>query len=176
MQDRRHDPETAHGYCLHCGSRLEAERGPAGQPGCPACGFVRYTDPKLAAGVVVEHEGGILLVRRNHEPMLGRWSFPSGYVDAGEVVEEAAAREVWEETGVTVRVDHLLGVFSSPGNPVVFVAFAGTALGGTPAPGPEASEVATFPVHGLPALAFDHDDEVIAAWLAATGRDGTGRI
>src|SRR3546814_19295973 len=49
-----------------------------------------------------------LLVRRNHEQALGRWAFPSGYVDAGEVLQAAAAREVLEETDVHVRVDRLL--------------------------------------------------------------------
>jgi NADH pyrophosphatase NudC (nudix superfamily) len=83
-------------------------RGPGGRPECPTCGFVQWANPKVAAGVVAQRDGRILLVRRNHEPMLGRWSFPSGFVDAGEVVEEAAAREA-SEAGVRVRVDGLLG-------------------------------------------------------------------
>jgi ADP-ribose pyrophosphatase YjhB (NUDIX family) len=125
---------------------------------------VRFHDPKLAAGVVVEHEGRLLLIRRNHEPALGRWSFPSGFVDAGEVVEEAARREVREEAGVDVRLDGLLGVFSSEGHPVVFIAYAGVSEGGTPAPGDEAFEVGLFDPGDLPELAFDHDGEIIEAW------------
>ena len=79
------------------------------RPVCPNCDHVHFDDPKVATGVVVEHEGGILLTRRAHEPMLGHWSFPSGFVDAGEVVEEAAVREVEEETGIIGRVVAPLG-------------------------------------------------------------------
>ena len=96
-------------FCPLCAGRLDPHGGAGGRPACPACDYVQYPDPKVAAGGVFELDGGILLVRRNHDPMYGRWSFPSGYVDAGEVVEEAAVREVLEETAVEVRIDRLLG-------------------------------------------------------------------
>lgn len=151
-------------YCPQCARELLAGGGPSGQPACPNCGFVRYQNPRLAAGVVVEHEGRVLLVRRNHEPMYGRWTFPSGFVDAGEVVAEAAAREVREEAGVEVRIDRLLGVYSSAGDPVVFVAYAGSLVAGTPSAGDEALEVGLFDPHALPDFAFAHDAAIIAAW------------
>ena len=149
-------------HCPRCGAAFEG--GAASPRRCAACGETTYLDPKVATGVVVEHGDGILLVRRNHEPMMGRWAFPSGYVDAGEVVEEAAVREVREETGVEVALDALLGVWSQRGERVIFIAYAGHSVGGAPAAGPEAFEVATFAPDALPALAFPHDDEVIAAW------------
>jgi 8-oxo-dGTP diphosphatase len=149
-------------FCAACATRLE--RDTEGRPRCPACGFVWYPDPKVAVGVLAERDGRLLLVRRNHEPRMGEWAFPSGYVDAGEVIEEAAAREVREETGVEVRLDALLGVFSERGNPVIFVAYAGTITEGEPAPGPEASEVGLFDPDALPPLAFEHDPEVVTAW------------
>lgn len=155
------------GYCPVCGGVLDATRGPGGRPECPACGYVRYDNPKVATGVVAVRDGRILLVRRNHEPMLGRWSFPSGFVDAGEVVAEAAAREVREEAGVEVRVDALLGVYSTRGNPVVFIAYAGTIVDGEPVPGDEAFEVGLFAPHALPELAFPHDPAIMEAWRAA---------
>ena len=160
---------TRHRYCPHCGAELVEGAGPDGRTACPNGDFVLYSNPKVAVGVVVELEGRILLVRRNHDPQYGFWSFPSGFVDAGEVVEEAATREVLEETGVAVRVGALLGVFSSAANPVVFIAYAGVAVGGTPAPGPEALEVGLFAPDALPDLAFDHDGEIIRAWQAARG-------
>ena len=157
-----------HGYCPVCGAHLEAEAGPGGRPACPSCGFVRYDNPKVATGVVAPRDGQILLVRRNHEPMLGRWSFPSGFVDAGEVVPEAAAREVREETGVEVHVGALLGVYSRAGDPVVFIAYAGEVVSGEAAPGDEAFEVGYFAPDALPDLAFPHDGAIVAAWVAAT--------
>ena len=152
-------------FCPRCGAALSAP-APGERPACPTGHYTWYADPKVATGVVVERDGGILLVRRNHEPAMGRWAFPSGFVDAGEVVEDAAVREVIEETGVTVRLDGLLGVYSEPGNQVVFVAFAGTPIAGEPAPGDEAFEVGYFPVDALPDLPFPHDARVLDAWRA----------
>jgi len=151
-------------FCVHCAEPLEPGRGPRGRPACPGCGHVQWADPKVAAGVVVEREGRILLIRRNHEPMYGRWSFPSGYVDAGEIVEQAAAREVLEETGVAVEIERLLGVYSSRGNAVVFVAYSGVATGGEPRAGEEAIEVGLFHPDELPELAFPHDPAILEAW------------
>ncbi len=152
-------------FCPRCSEPMDPAGGPRGNPACGKCGFVQWWDPKVAAGVVVEYEGRVLLVRRNHEPAYGRWSFPSGFVDAGEVVEEAAAREVLEETGVEVSIDRLLGIYSTAGESPIFVAFAGTATGGEPGPGDEeVMEVALFPPDELPELAFPHDPSILAAW------------
>lgn len=131
------------------------------------CGYTWYRDPKVGVGVVVADDAGrVLLVRRNHEPAMGRWAFPSGFVDAGEVLEEAAAREVREEAGVDVAIEALLGAWSEAGEPVIFIAYAGSITGGTPSAGDEAIEVALFAPDALPPLAFVHDDQVMAAWRA----------
>ena len=125
-EDHGHGHETVEGpgYCPNCGTALEAasSTAPAAAsgrrpPACPSCDFVRWENPKLATGVVIEQDGAILLVRRNHDPMYGFWSFPSGFVDRGESVEEAAQRETLEEAGVEVEIEHLLGVYSMLGRP-----------------------------------------------------------
>jgi len=159
-----------HIYCPVCGNALDLTAGPNGLPLCQHCGYVRYSNPKVGAGVVAERDGRILLIRRNHEPMMGKWSFPSGFVDGGEVVEEAAAREAREEAGVEVRIDSLLGVYSTAGDPVVFVAYAATVTSGEPTPGDEAYEVGLFAPDALPELAFPHDQRIVAAWRERTGR------
>lgn len=166
-------PEPAR-FCPRCGTPLTGTLiDGAPDAACPRDGYRWYPDPKVAVGVLVtdgtdsEDTGDrLLLVRRNHEPALGAWAFPSGFVDAGEVLEEAAAREVLEEANIEVTVDTLLGAWSDPGNPVIFLAYTGRVVSGTPSPGDEASEVAWFAGDALPPLAFDHDDEVIAAWHA----------
>lgn len=150
-----------HGYCTGCGSPVEGRDD--GPPRCPACGRVQWKDPKVAAGILIARGGEILLVQRNHEPGFGRWSFPSGYVDRGEVVEDAAVREAREEAGVDVVITGLLGVLSEPGNPVVFIAYEGSTEG-EPSPGPEAIAVGYFLPSSLPPLAFDHDHLIIEAW------------
>jgi ADP-ribose pyrophosphatase YjhB (NUDIX family) len=80
------------------------------------------TDPtelRLSVSAVVRGEAGareILLMRRSDN---GFWGLPGGYVDAGESVVEAAAREVLEETGWRVEVGRLLGVYSDPARQVI---------------------------------------------------------
>ncbi|MEZ4504046.1 MAG: NUDIX hydrolase [Dehalococcoidia bacterium] len=152
-------------FCPRCATRLEAA-GSATRPRCPACGFVHWLDPKVAAGVLASRDGRLLLVRRNHEPGMGLWSFPSGFVDRGEVVEDAAAREAFEEAGVRLEVDRLLGVFSEAGNPVVFVVFLAELGDQEPVAGEEALEVGLFAPDALPELAFEHDRPIIEAWRA----------
>lgn len=133
---------------------------------CPSCAFVYFRDPKVAVGVLIAREGRILMVQRNHNPRFGLWSFPSGFVDYGERVETAAEREAWEEAGVRVRIDDLLGVFSEDGGPVVFIAYAGSIVAGEPAPGPEAQAVGFFAPDDLPPLAFPHDADIVRQWVA----------
>lgn len=158
-------------YCPSCASLLESkEVAGRERPVCPRCGRVVYYDPKIAAICVVDRGGDILLVRRGNEPGYGLWSMPGGYVDRGEVVEEAAAREVQEETGLEVEVGDLLGLFSEREHPVMVAAFLAREVGGLLAAGSEALEVGFFTPDNLPELAFPRDDLIMVRWRAA--RDG----
>jgi ADP-ribose pyrophosphatase YjhB (NUDIX family) len=157
-------------FCRECGAALEQRLAFGKTRGvCPSCGYTHFDDPKLAVGVVVELDGGILLGRRNHDPMMGWWSFPSGFVDAGEVPEDAARREVEEETGIKVTLDRMLGVYSKAGERVIFIAYAGHAVGGKLEAGEECIEVATFDAAALPDMAFPNDGTILAAWRSGRG-------
>jgi len=142
------------------------------RPVCPQCGRVVYHDPKVTAATVVECGGKVLMVRRGIEPGLGLWSLPGGYVDRGEVVEQAAEREVMEETGLRVMVTGLVGVFSEAGHPVILVTYDSEIVGGNPQAGPEVLEVGFFSPDALPPLAFQRDHQVLEAWKRL--RDGHG--
>jgi ADP-ribose pyrophosphatase YjhB (NUDIX family) len=160
-------------YCFQCGTalvpRLQEDRE---RPTCPACGYILYLDPKVAVAVVLGDEHGVLLGKRRIDPGSGRWSFPAGYVNRGEKLEEAAVREVEEELGVRTRLDGLVGVYSTRGDPVVLVVYAGAIVDGEPrADGHEVSEVRRFPLDGLPELAFPHDAQVLAEWKLARRTD-----
>jgi len=168
-------PEHGQGYCLNCGTPLEARRHEdRDRPTCPSCGFIHYLDPKIAVAVILGDDQGVLLGRRCIDPSSGLWSFPAGYVNRGEVLEEAAAREVLEEFGVAVRLAGLVGVYSERGEPVVLIVYAGTVEAGEPRPdGHEVSEIQRFALDALPEqLAFPHDRQVLADWKRAlqTGR------
>jgi ADP-ribose pyrophosphatase YjhB (NUDIX family) len=161
---------TSLGYCLECGTalvaRLQEDRY---RPSCPNCGFIHYHDPKVAVAVILGDDHSVLLGKRRIDPGSGLWSFPAGYVNRGEVLEEAAVREVLEELGVAVRLTGLVGVYSERGSPVVLVVYAGEVDAGEPAPdGHEVSEVRRFPLEELPdGLAFPHDRRVLADWKRA---------
>lgn len=154
-------------YCPRCATALR-RRVAFGRRRqvCPGCGYVHFNEPKVAVGVLATRRGRLLLVRRNHEPHLGEWSFPSGYVDAGEVLEDAAVRETKEETGLDVRIERLLGAWSSRGEPVVFIAYSARVVGGRIEVGPECMEVRFFAPDALPPLAFPHDEAIVRAWMA----------
>jgi 8-oxo-dGTP diphosphatase len=152
-------------FCPSCGGNLrpidvDARRRPV----CEACRFVYYLDPKVAVAVIVPHGDGIVLGRRAIDPGMGEWSFPSGYVDRGEVVEEAAVREVAEEIGLSIVIEGLVGLYSTAGEAVILAVFAARAVGGQLVAGHEMSEVAVFPPHQLPRMAFSHDKRIIADW------------
>lgn len=65
--------------------------------------------------IVHDDQGRLLLIRRGRPPSEGLWSVPGGRVEPGESGEEATAREVREETGLTVRVGQLIGRVERPG-------------------------------------------------------------
>ncbi len=62
------------------------------------------------AGLVINTHGEWLVVKKKYGGLKGKWSLPAGFVDEGETADEAVIREVKEETGLTCRVDQLLGV------------------------------------------------------------------
>ena len=59
--------------------------------------------PRIGVGAVVFRENKVLLVKRNKPPGKGLWAIPGGRLELGETLQEAAEREVREETGVIIR-------------------------------------------------------------------------
>ena len=158
-------------YCPSCATALVTkEVFGRERPICPECGRVIFYDPKVAVICVVPRDGKVLMIRRGTDQGYGLWGLPGGYVDRGEVVEEAAAREVWEETGLKVVTGELIGLFSQAGDPVIVAVFAAQETGGTLEAGPETLEVGFFSLNDLPELAFPRDQEVLAKWQAACGK------
>lgn len=128
---------------------------------CPHCGRTveKYRNPLLTVDIIIELKGkGIVLIRRRNPPL--GWAIPGGFVDYGESLESAAAREAREETSLAVKLLYQLGAYSDPARDprhhtvsVVYVAEAD----GSPRPGDDAGEIGIFHRHSLPDfLAFDH--------------------
>lgn len=153
-------------YCPQCGQPLiEREAFGRLRPVCPACGHVVFRGPKVAAGALVVRDDTILLNQRDIDPGLGRWGLPAGFVDLGERVEDAAVREVKEETGLDVRLDGLLGIYSDLERNVVLVIYRASISGGELIVGHETRAVGFFPPNALPELAFIQNLTIITDWL-----------
>ena len=156
-------------FCERCSAALVLRPVEGhSRPVCPACGFVVYLDPKVAAGVIVTLDDEVVLLKRGIEPGIGKWVFPGGYVDRGEPVEAAAAREAMEEVGLEVDVEDLLGVYSYPNVTAVLVVYTGVVVGGELKGNFEALEVRTYPPERIPwsQLAFRSTVEALRAWMA----------
>ncbi len=153
-------------FCQRCGAATkERDHDGRSRPVCTSCGAVTYLDPKLAVTVIIEREGRILLGKRagwTRSP--GKWSFPAGFVERGEVVETAAIREVREEVGLAIEVGPLLGVLSETGEPVALLVYPATSVVGEPVASDDLTEIGWFALDGLPDLAFDHDPRIIRLW------------
>ncbi len=167
-------------FCARCATPLEmlpiSYDNNREHLACPACHYVVWEDPKVAALTVVPWQGGVLLGLRNQNPGKGRWSFPSGFVDRGEPVEEAARRETREETGLEVDIMGLIGVYSAPGNAVIVIAYAGEPTGGELRAGDDLSELRAYAPDALPELAFAHDDDIIRDWQALRERQAASAV
>lgn len=110
--------------------------------------------------------GGIVMVQRAIEPAIGKWSFPSGYVNRGEKLERAVEREVLEECGLEASVERLVGLYSEEGNSIILAVYEARVTGGTLASADhETLDVKIFSIDDLPELAFEHDRGIVADWL-----------
>jgi ADP-ribose pyrophosphatase YjhB (NUDIX family) len=162
--EQRDQPMT---FCPQCASAL-VERAAYGRvrPVCPRCGYVAFHDPKVAVGAVIEHEGKILLTLRAHDPGRGQWGLPAGYMEWDEDVLSAGVREVYEETGLVVRMGVLVGVYSAPARGVVLIIYTAQIVSGQLRVSAESEAVEFFAPEALPQLAFSNTVDVIADWQA----------
>jgi ADP-ribose pyrophosphatase YjhB (NUDIX family) len=145
-------------FCLRCGSALaRAERFGKLRPVCPACGWVYYADPKVAAAALIERDGQVLLVRRANDPQRGLWTIPAGFIDAGEDPVQAVMRECLEETGLQVEVTRLLDIIYGQEHPRgahFIIVYQARIVGGELTAGDDVDQAAFFPRETLPPLAF----------------------
>jgi ADP-ribose pyrophosphatase YjhB (NUDIX family) len=141
--------------CPQCAQALiYIEIGGKERLACPSghCDFVHWDNPKPVTATLIPTQTGIVLVKRKFEPFVDDWCLPGGFIEATEHPEESAQREVYEETGLTVKIEKLLGA-ASPGHGinVIILFYLATPTGGLLAPGDDASDARTFHKYELPA-------------------------
>ncbi len=163
-------PEDAR-FCPRCGTPLALRPAfGADRPVCPACDYVLFRDPKVAAAALILQDRRVLLVRRVNVPQEGLWSLPAGFVDAGEDPAEAAARECREECGIRVRITGLEDVVFGQEHPRgahIVIVYRGEMEAGDLHPGDDADAVDFFPLDELPPLAFAATRRVVERFKAS---------
>ena len=137
---------------------------------CPACGQVvkKYRNPFPTVDIIIETAAGIVLIERKNPPY--GWALPGGFVDYGESLETAAAREAKEETSLTVDNLRLLGCYSDPGRDERMHTISAVYIAqghGTPQAADDAARLEIFQPGNLPqTLCFDHA-AILADYVAA---------
>ena len=157
-------------FCPRCAGCLEGRVIKEGEPErlvCGDCGFVFYLGPKLVVGAIFELDGGIVLIQRAIEPGYGRWTFPGGFVERGEVAETAAEREALEEAGVEIEVTGIVGLYTYEDQVPAIAVFSARATGGEPTPLDETLAVRSFPRGELPwsEMAFPSTEQALKDYL-----------
>jgi len=146
--------EKTYRYCPLCGAEMvEKTVDHNKRKVCPVCKFVYYHNPVPAAGVVIEKEGKILLVKRKYEPYKGDWCLPAGFMEYDESPEQCAIRETKEELNVDVELDGLYGVYSGKDDPrthAVLVMYWAKVIGGKLKPGDDAEQIEFFAKDEVP--------------------------
>ena len=129
----------------------------------------RYPSPSLTVDVVVfsvlQDCLQVLLIQRSREPFRGSWALPGGFVEIDESLDDAALRELREETGLSYAYLEQLYTYGEPRRDprgrvvsVAYFALAPRDAAGLVHSGSDVSHVCWYPVDGLPSLAFDHGE------------------
>lgn len=134
------------------------------RPVCRNCGWVFFSDPKVAVTALIRKEGKVLLVRRVNQPAQGSWTLPGGFMDAFEVPEQAIQRECLEETGLTIEVTAFHQIFSGRehdhGSDILLV-YDAQIISGELRSGDDADRAEFFALDALPPLAFHSTEKIL---------------
>ncbi len=162
-------------FCTSCGSKLVQRKSSTSETvrqSCLTCGITVYDTPYVVVATLPVIDDCVVLVRRATNPGSGLWSYPGGYLETNETLEAGAIRETREETGLEVKINGLLGVYSRPGGRTVTIIFEAIAEREEWTENPEVSEVRSFPASDIPwdELAFWTARYALEDWVYARDR------
>jgi NADH pyrophosphatase NudC (nudix superfamily) len=162
---------SKHAHCGYCGNRFTAEQ--AWPRRCAGCGQTTYVNPTPVAVCLLPVGDGLLCVRRAIPPGVGQLALPGGFIDRSESWQQAAARELFEETGLRidpVEVEHVRTLSSDRGDGVLLVFGRAKPRGSEVlagfVPTTETSELVV--IRGATELAFPLHTRVVAEFFGAT--------
>lgn len=160
---RQFQPLPKNSYCSYCGHLFENLTWPRR---CHFCGQMTFQNPIPVAVTLLPAENGLVVVRRGVAPNAGKLALPGGFIDLGETWQQAAARELREETQIVISPEtvQLYQVHSAPDGTLLIFGLAAPWIGSLPpfTPTPESPErhIITaptdlaFPLHTLVANAY----------------------
>jgi ADP-ribose pyrophosphatase YjhB (NUDIX family) len=108
----------------------------------------------VAVFVFLQQADKLLLVKQGYGQQY--WSLPGGIVEAGESIDQAAVREVKEETGLDISIERVVGLYSKPGEYALAITLAGKIIGSELKPDHEIQECRFFPLDQLPSQVREH--------------------
>ena len=153
-------------FCPLCGQGLGLrEIEGVSRKACPDCRYVLYPNPGTGVGALVLRGREILMVQRRIAPYKGCWGIPAGYQEYHETPEECAIRETLEETGMNIRLLHLLEVSYTRDDPrkrANLLIYRAVAEAGQLQPGPDVLDVSWFGIDSLPSkIAFENNVRIL---------------
>ena len=159
-------------YCPYCAGRLsERIRDGRQRLCCERCRKTLDKHPLPATCVVaMDNRQRILLVKRSATPETGHWFLPGGFMEPGESPEQAALRELEEQTGLRGKIETLLGVTTAPADAIESILMIGylvTQVTGVPTAGSHISAPAWFHPADHPPVAFTSHRHFIRMVVAA---------
>ncbi len=159
-------------YCHFCGAGLTRKvLDERIRPFCGSCDQPIYENPIPATCVVVINDKNqTLLVKRNAPPKKGCWCLPGGFMELGETNEKAALRELKEETGLSGKIEILMGVTTNPSDQydtALMIGYLAKEYSGALKAGDDASDAAFFSYDRLPEIAFSSHRRFIRIYYSA---------
>lgn len=156
-------------HCPYCGEVIiKKYEDNVQRDFCPVCNSFFYENPLPVVSSILESSRQILLVKRDRAPSKGLWCLPTGFAEAGESIEQAALRELQEETGIKGKIVKLLDVDSYKSSfygDLLFLTFVVQQSGGKLCAGDDCSQARFWPVNKLPPLAFRSNKRALDAYI-----------
>ncbi|NLN61202.1 MAG: NUDIX hydrolase [Deltaproteobacteria bacterium] len=156
-------------FCPHCSNRIRKndENGII-RDWCPHCNVYFYENPLPVVSAIVVQERRILLVKRGKAPYKDLWCLPTGFAETGESIEDAALRELKEETGMEGNIQGLVDVDSCTNyfyGDLIFVTFEIECTTGKLRPGDDTVAAKYFPLQNIPKLAFRSNSKAVVTYI-----------
>ena len=158
MEDENIGNSEKFNYCPKCTTHLSLrDLEGTTRPFCVNCGFIRFRNPSPSTGTIAVKDGKIVMIQRGRPPSKGKWAFPSGFIELGETAEEAALREMEEESGLTGEIIDLIGVYyenSEVWGDILVIMYLVNVTGGEVRAGDDAVDARLFSKEEVPRFKF----------------------